>query len=111
MSQRFFYHNQLPRLAVANDLFDVRFISTDNITVAFNTLKTGAEVPPHQHMHETIDYILEGDIEMSIGDEKIRMFEGMVARIPSNVVHSAKAITNCKVINIFYPAREDFKAM
>jgi len=111
MSQRFFYYNQLLSLPVPNDLFDVRFISTANITVAFNTLKAGAEVPAHEHIHETIDYIQEGELEMSIGNETVRMFAGMVARVPSNVVHNARAITNCKVINVFYPVREDFKAM
>ena len=111
MDQRFFYYTQLPSLPVPNNLFDVRFISTANITVAFNTLKAGAEVPEHEHVHETIDYIQEGELEMSIGNETIRMFAGMVARVPSNSAHSARAITNFKVVNIFYPAREDFKAM
>jgi quercetin dioxygenase-like cupin family protein len=110
MGQRFFYYTQLPSLAVPNDLFDVRFISTNNITVAFNTLKAGAEVPVHEHIHETIDYIQEGELEMTIGDETIRMFAGMVARVPSSIPHSARAITHCKVINIFYPVREDFIA-
>lgn len=110
MDQRFYYFTQLPRLSVPNDLFDVRFISTANITVAFNTLKEGAEVPAHEHTHETIDYIQEGELEMSIGNETVRMYAGMVARVPSNLVHSARAITNCKVINIFYPVREDFNA-
>ena len=110
MDQHFFYYTQLSKLPVPGDLFDVRFISTENITVAFNTLKAGAEVPVHEHIHETIDYVLEGELEMSIGNETIRMYAGMVARVPSHIVHSARAITNCKVINIFYPVREDFKA-
>lgn len=110
MDQHFFYHTQLPKLAVPNDLFDVRFISTANITVAFNELKAGAEVPVHEHVHETIDCIQEGELEMNIGNETVRMFAGMVALVPSHVLHSARAITNCKVINIFYPVREDFKS-
>lgn len=110
MAQHFFYYSQLPELPVPGDLFDVRFISTANITVAFNTLKAGAEVPLHDHVHETIDYIQEGELEMSIGNETVRMYAGMVARVPSNIAHSARAITNCRVINIFYPVREDFTA-
>lgn len=110
MEQHFFYYTQLPKLSVPNDLFDVRYISTANITVAFNSLKAGAEVPVHEHVHETIDYIQEGELEMRIGDETVRMLAGMVARVPSHVLHSARAITHCRVINIFYPAREDFKA-
>jgi quercetin dioxygenase-like cupin family protein len=102
--------SELPKLSVPNDLFDVRFIHTDNITVAFNKLKAGAEVPSHQHIHETIEYVQEGELEMKIGTETVQMNGGTVARIPANTPHSAKAITNCCVINFFYPARDDFKS-
>jgi quercetin dioxygenase-like cupin family protein len=93
---------------VPNDLFDVRFIHTDNITVAFNELKAGAEVPAHQHMHETIDYVQEGTLHMTISNETVQMNTGSVARVPSNIWHSAKAVSDCKVINFFYPVRQDF---
>jgi quercetin dioxygenase-like cupin family protein len=106
----FFQLSELSKLVVPDKRFDVRFIHTDNITVAFNELKAGAEVPVHTHMHETIDYIQEGKLQITIGDEMVEMAAGAVARVPSNIPHSAKAVTDCKVINIFYPAREDFKA-
>src|ERR1043165_1300318 len=104
----FFHVSELPALAVNNNLFDVRFIHTSNISVAFNIVKAGGEVPEHTHMHETIDYIEEGELEMTIENKTVVMKAGMVSRIPSNVKHSAKALTDCKVINIFYPVREDF---
>jgi len=104
----FFEFSELPKLQVQDDRFDVRFVHTDNITVAFNQLKAGAEVPAHTHIHETIDYIQEGTIEMKIGNETVIINAGAVARVPSNVPHSAKAVTDCKVINFFYPMREDF---
>jgi quercetin dioxygenase-like cupin family protein len=111
MSKHFYYFSELPKLDVPNDLFDVRFISTANITVAFNILKAGAEVPAHEHLHETIDYVEEGQLEVEIDGQTRRMLAGMVARIPSHVRHSARAITDCKVVNIFYPVREDFGTM
>lgn len=109
MKQHFFEYNTLPVLPVQNDLFDVRFVSTNNITVAFNILKKGAAVPLHEHIHETIDYIQEGELEMTIAGETVLMQAGMVARVPGNVPHSARAISDCRVINIFYPVREDFE--
>jgi quercetin dioxygenase-like cupin family protein len=108
--KHFFKFSELPKLAVHDERFDVRFMHAANITVAFNELKAGAEVPGHQHLHETIDYIQEGTLEMTIGDETIQMKTGDVARVPSNVWHKAKAVSDCKVINFFYPMREDFKA-
>ena len=109
MSQHFFEQSALSTLPVPNDKFDVRFISTENITVAFNILKAGAEVPLHDHVHETIDHIQEGMLEMTVGNETVLLSAGMVAKVPSHVPHCARAITDCRVINIFYPVREDFK--
>jgi quercetin dioxygenase-like cupin family protein len=109
MDQTFFYYSQLPELPVPNDLFHVRFISTANITVAFNEMNAGAKVPDHEHVHETIDFVQEGVLEMTVGTETTKLYAGMIARVPSNIVHSARAVTNCKVINIFYPVRDDFK--
>lgn len=109
MKQAIFNYDSLPKLKVNNKLFDVRFVSTQHITVAFNTLKKGATVPLHEHIHETIDFVQEGELEMTIGKETVLMHAGMVARVPSNVPHSAIAVTDCKVINVFYPVREDFE--
>lgn len=109
MKQHFFEYNTLPALPAPNNLFDVRFISTSNITVAFNILKKGAAVPLHEHIHETIDYVQEGELEMTVAGETMLMQAGMVARVPGNTPHSARAVSDCRVINIFYPVRDDFK--
>ena len=108
--KHFFQLSELSKLTVPDDRFDVRFIHTGNMTVAFNEMKAGAEVPQHTHVHETIDYIQEGTLQMTIGEATVEMGAGAVARVPSNIPHSAIAVTDCKVINIFYPAREDFGA-
>ena len=107
--KHFFQFSELSKLDVPDDRFQVRFIHTDNITVAFNEMKAGAAVPVHTHLHETIDYIQEGTLQMTIGEEIVEMTAGSVARVPSNIPHSAWAVTDCKVINFFYPAREDFR--
>ncbi len=108
MTKQVFELRDLPALTVPNSLFDVRFIHTENITVAFNKLKAGAEVPLHEHLHETIDYVQDGDLLMQIGDEQHIMTPGTVTKIPSHTPHAAKALSDCTVINIFYPSRSDF---
>ena len=53
--------------------------------------------------------VIEGKLELNI-DGNIRLLEyGTVAFIPGNVPHKAKALTNCKIIDVFYPVREDYK--
>lgn len=109
MNSAVFNVADLPKLGVPDDRFDVRFIHSENMTVAFNVLKKGAIVPDHTHLHETIDFVMEGSLDMKINGQTTRMEAGTVARVPSNILHGAYAVTDCKVINIFYPARDDFK--
>jgi quercetin dioxygenase-like cupin family protein len=72
-------------------------------------LKEGSTVPGHQHTQEQITYILEGKLDMIIGSQPCLLEAGMYYVIPSNVMHSAVAITDCKVIDAFSPVREDYK--
>ena len=87
----------------------VRFIHSDNMTVAYWDINEGAIFPEHSHPHEQIANIVEGEFEFKVGDEKRIMKKGDVAVIPPNVKHTGKALTRCKAIDLFYPVREDYK--
>ena len=39
----------------------------EKLTFGFVELKAGSDVPLHQHIHEQITYILEGQLDMVIG--------------------------------------------
>lgn len=81
----------------------------DASTLAIWDIRKGATLPEHQHVHEQITYILEGQLEMVIGGEKYLLTPGTVHVIPSNTPHSAIAQTDCKVIDAFAPARNDYR--
>ena len=53
--------------------------------------------------------MLDGKLEMHIGDELVILEPGTVKVIPSNTPHSAVALTDCKLIDVFSPVREDYK--
>ena len=72
------------------------------------TLEAGCDLPAHSHPHEQWTNLIEGELEFNIDGESKVMRAGMTAFIPANVVHSAKVITKCKVIDCFMPVREDF---
>ena len=78
-------------------------------TFGYVELKAGSSVPLHQHIHEQITYILEGQLDMVIDGESCTLTAGMYHIIPSNVFHSAIAVTDSKVIDTFSPVREDYK--
>jgi len=86
-----------------------RFVHTDSITLGYVSLDEGAELPEHSHIHDQTTQILEGELEMTIGGKTTVLKPGMVAVIPSNVKHSAKALTACKLNDTFCPVREDYK--
>ena len=80
-----------------------------SISFGYVELKAGSAVPMHQHIQEQITYIIDGELDMVIDGNPCLLTEGMYYVIPANVLHSAVAITNCKVIDAFSPVREDYK--
>ena len=81
----------------------------DKVTFGFVELKKGSSVPMHHHIQEQITYIIEGRLDMVIGGDAFSLTDGMYHVISSNTPHSALAITDCKVIDVFGPVREDYK--
>ena len=90
--------------------YNAKFIHTDNMTIAFWEVEAGAVMPVHHHIHEQITYVLEGQLDMTIGGESFSLRPGMYHIIPSNTPHSAVAVMDCKVIDTFSPVREDYKS-
>ena len=89
--------------------FHGRFVHTENMTFVYWDIKAGAILPDHSHPHEQVVNILEGELEFNLGGDVRVMKPGDVAVIPGDVSHSAKGITDCSVIDVFYPVREDYK--
>ncbi len=87
-----------------------KLIHGENSTLAIWDIKKGSVLPEHHHVHEQTTYLFEGELEMVIGGQKMLFTPGMVHVIPSDVPHSAIAVTDVKVIDVFSPAREDYKA-
>ncbi|GBD88889.1 bacilysin biosynthesis protein BacB [bacterium BMS3Abin03] len=88
--------------------YKVRFVHSDNLTIAFWDVKAGSKLPAHSHVHEQVSQIIEGEFELTVDGNTFVLKQGKVAIIPSNVEHSGKAITDCKIVDTFYPLREDY---
>jgi len=85
------------------------YFHTDSITIGFVDIEKGAILPAHSHFHEQTTQITEGKLEMTIDGVTQILEPGAITLIPSNIVHSARALTHCKVTDIFCPVREDYK--
>jgi len=88
--------------------FKGRFVHGDSFTIAYWEIEKGAILPEHSHIHEQATQIIEGTLELTIGDKIHFLKPGAIVVIPSNVVHSGKAITACKLTDTFCPARIEY---
>ncbi len=89
--------------------YRARFIHGDKMTLAYWDVDAGAELPGHSHPHEQIANVLEGKFELTVDGETRVLEPGQVAVIPSGVPHGGKAITPCRLLDVFHPTRDDYK--
>jgi quercetin dioxygenase-like cupin family protein len=89
--------------------FHGRFVHTENNTHAFWRIKEGAAAPEHSHPHEQSVIVLEGELDLTVAGETVRMNPGKVFVIPGDVPHSAVAVTPCTILDIFHPVREEYR--
>jgi len=91
--------------------FHGRFIHTQHSTLGFWQIDKGSVLPAHSHLHEQITEVREGEFELTFNGSTHIYTPGMVAVIPPHVEHSGRALTDCKLLDIFLPVREDYKAL
>jgi quercetin dioxygenase-like cupin family protein len=91
--------------------FTARFIHTSAMTLGYWEVKQGAVLPNHSHLHEQVTQVEEGQFELTIDGVTRTYTKGMVAVIPPHVEHSGKALTDCRLFDIFQPVREDYKGL
>lgn len=100
--------NDIPYKELAPGIL-TKLVHGKRSTLSIVDIKQGSLLPKHKHKHEQITFIVEGELEMKIGGKKYLLSAGTVHVIPSNVPHGAIAITDCRVIDVFSPVREDYK--
>ncbi len=86
-----------------------KFIHGDKISWAFWDVKKNCIVPNHSHIHEQIMHVVSGKFEFTLDGNSNIYSDGDVVIIPSNILHSGKALTNCELMDVFSPVRLDYK--
>jgi quercetin dioxygenase-like cupin family protein len=80
-----------------------------HLMLSYLRMDAGAVVPLHQHPHEQGGVLLQGTLELTIGDETRTVPAGSLFLIPPNTPHRAVAVGGpCVVLDVFSPIREDY---
>lgn len=86
-----------------------RFIHSERMTFALWRFDAGAVLPRHQHPHEQVAHLLEGEMELTVEKETFRCLPGSVLVIPPNAWHEGRFLAETRVLDVFAPVREDYR--
>ena len=74
------------------------------------TIEPDIDYPHHQHPHEQMGMILEGALELTLGEETRLLRPGDVYAIPPMLPHKARTYADgCVCIDVFTPPRDDYR--
>ena len=81
----------------------------ENLMLSYLEMDEGAVVPLHDHPHEQGGILIQGQVELTIGDETRICEAGSLFIIPPNTPHKAVAVNGpAVVLDVFSPVREDY---
>jgi quercetin dioxygenase-like cupin family protein len=73
-------------------------------------LEPDALVPLHDHPHEQLGLVLEGELVLTVAGEEHVLRPDDAYQIPGGVEHSALAgPAGARVLDVFQPVREDYR--
>jgi quercetin dioxygenase-like cupin family protein len=83
-----------------------RFLQSQNMTFGYYRVRAGASIHEHFHPNEEVWHVIEGELEVTIGDETRVAGAGCVAIVPPDVPHAVRARSDSRAIVVDYPRRE-----
>jgi quercetin dioxygenase-like cupin family protein len=85
---------------------------TENLMMTVFDFNDGPKAemdPPHQHPHEQVTYVAEGEINFLLDGEVRRLTPGDLIVVPSGKPHAIQLLSaHVRLVDAFNPIREDF---
>jgi quercetin dioxygenase-like cupin family protein len=85
-----------------------KFLHSGSMTFVYWDIEEGGSFPEHAHPHEQVVNMLEGELDIVVDGKAHRLKAGDVLAIPGGARHSGRAVTRCRVLDVFSPIREDY---
>ena len=89
--------------------FHGKFIHSERMTFVLWRFDAGTILPRHQHPHEQVAHVLEGELEITVDGETFTCTPGSVLVIPPNAWHEGIFRSETRVLDVFAPVREDYR--
>ena len=86
-----------------------RIVHTAGTSQSWVDVDEGASFPEHAHLHEQTVNVLEGTLEVTVSGVTHQLTPGFVLVIPPHAAHSGRALTACRVLDVFSPPRDDYR--
>ena len=91
-----------------NPLVARQAIHGETMTVARFEMRRGGCVPEHSHPNEQISMVETGRLKFLLGGREVIVGAGETLQIPPHLPHSAEALEDVTVVDLFSPPREDW---
>jgi quercetin dioxygenase-like cupin family protein len=83
-----------------------RIFHSPSMTFAHYDFAQGSSIQAHFHPQEEVWQVIEGKLEITIGEVTQVAGPGWAGIVPPKVPHAVKALTSGKAIVVDYPLRE-----
>ena len=101
--------NSIQPIKALDGIFRRTLIYNNFLMLCQFILEKDAEIPIHSHKEHQIGYIIKGKIKFLTENGDFIAKEGDSYVFDSNEKHGASILEDTEVIDVFNPAREDYK--
>ncbi|MHA2048123.1 MAG: cupin domain-containing protein [Promethearchaeota archaeon] len=101
--------NDVQPIELVSGVYRKTLLFNNNLMLCHFTLEKNAEIPIHSHKEHQIGYVLSGKLKFMTNNGEFIAVEGDSYLFDSYERHGAKILEDSEVIDVFNPARDDYK--
>ncbi len=84
-----------------------RFFHSEHMTFVYYDIEPSAGLHLHSHPNEEVWHILEGEVDLTLGEETRCVRAGSAVVIPGGTPHAVSTKERCRVLVVDYPVRHE----
>ena len=101
--------NNVQTIKVFEGVYRKTLLYNKQLMLCYFTLEKNANIPLHTHKEHQIGYVIKGKLRFITEEREFIAKEGDSYIFDSNEKHGAIVLEDSEVIDVFNPAREDYK--